>query len=183
MWYIEVIGKELFKMFNKKVIFSIAAVSILAVVILLFSNDTGAISHQEASLLNNQAITKDVPLLPAEEPDEYKIPIQWENREGSHGLIRTANTVWQVKGIIESNQMVWDKFNVWSGPDENGKQVIATFAQPDSFNGQYNASYTCPNQTIGKIFITDVKDSLVFFKADSGNTGNFNLDTHVWNFD
>jgi hypothetical protein len=46
-----------------------------------------------------------------------------------------------VKRIIESNQELWDDFNVWSGPDEDGKQVIGTFTEPNgAFNGKYNAS-------------------------------------------
>ncbi|MDB5056273.1 MAG: hypothetical protein JWM44_4323 [Bacilli bacterium] len=76
---------------------------------------------------NNQAISKDVLSQPVSELDEYRSVYNY----GLHGLIRTAKTVWTVKGIIESNQEVWDKLNVWSGPDENGKQVKAIFAGPD----------------------------------------------------
>jgi len=199
-------------MFKKKAVISVITVSMLAVIILFSKMNLGATTQQSESLKikhqleqqdaqilkdkdaagakarsNNQSVIKDNQVLPVPEPDDYKIPYKWPKTDdpgGRHGFIRTANTIWYVKGILEPNQEVWDKFAAWSGPDEDGKQVIGTFVENgQAFNGKYDATYTCPDQNIGKIFITDVKGNVLYFKADSGITGNFNLDSHNWIFD
>jgi len=196
-------------MFKKKAIISVITVSMLAVIILFSKMSLGATTQQEASLKikhqleqqleqelkekdaagakarsNGQTITKDVYPHPFPEPESYKIPRQWLDIEGRHGLIKTANTVWTVKGILEPNQEVWDEFVVWSGANEDGKQVIGTFVENGQiFAGKYDAIYVCPNQNIGKIYITFVDDDVLYFNSDNGIKGTFNLDSHNWNFD
>jgi len=152
--------------------------------------DAQLLKEKDAAGIKSKGIQPPVPsnakLLTFTEPDEYKVPYQWkaEGYTQRHGLIKSANTVWTVRGIIEPNQEVWDEFVVWSGVSEDGKQVIGTFVDNGAvFNGKYDANYICPNQAIGKIYITNVLGNLIYFKSDEGVTGNFNLDSQNWNFD
>ena len=134
---------------------------------------------------NNKTVAQDNNKLPFSEPDCYKKPYKWHDTEGRHGLVRTANTVWSVKAILEPNQELWDQFNAWSGPNEDGKQSIGTFVENGgpAVGGKYDVTYICPNQNTGNIYITDVKGNILYFKADSGATGTFDLDSHQWSFD
>jgi hypothetical protein len=191
---------------KKKIILLLSIIPILGAVLIFSMRNAGATTQQAESLqikhqleqqdneilkekdaaaakVRNNLKTKseNVRSLPADEPEQYKKPYQW-NRDGytqRHNL-KTADSVWTAYGIIEPNNVVWDEFVVWCGLNEDGKQVIGTFLDPDGFNGKYNAVYVCPNQNIGKISITNIKGNVIYFVADNGSKGTFDLNADKW---
>jgi hypothetical protein len=195
-------------MIKKKAIFSFVAVTVLSVTLLLSKTNLEAASNQqnlnikkqmeqndaeilkekdlagEKARIANKSTESNIDIVPVSEPDEYKKPYQLKLEAERHGLIRKANSIWTIKGIIEPNQIIWNEMVGWSGVDDNGKKIIGTLVENGQvFNGKYDGVYTSPKQDIGDIYITDVKGSLLFIKADTGVTGNFNIDSHEWHFD
>lgn len=190
---------------TKKIIITIAILSILGISILFSVINTGATTEQAESLkIKRQLEQADKKLLeekdaagaearknmkdkveidaslPIAEPEEFKKPVQW-NRSEQHAW-RYADTMWAAYGIIAPSQLVWSQIVVWSGHNPENKQAIGTFAEPDFFNGKYTSTYVCPRQDIGKLYITDIKEKKVLFKSDNGNEGTFDLDKLSWDF-
>ncbi|MDP4091979.1 MAG: hypothetical protein Q8920_01310 [Bacillota bacterium] len=167
------------------------AITVLGLIILIlvfsiFYRHT--IQSRNSDIMSNKNIASSINssnTMPVSEPNEYKTPYQWklEGYTQRHGLIRTANTVWSIKGILEPNQEVWDELVAWSGSNENGKQVIGIFVDNGQvFDGKYDAICLSPNQNIGKIYITNVNGDVLYLKSENGTSGTFNIDTKTWTF-
>lgn len=96
-------------------------------------------------------------------------------------LWRHADSVWQVGGVPDQAQVIWEEFYVWSGfASDSGLAYMATgVINPIQGGEQYQGKYFVPEQ-VGRITIVGIDGETVNFTTTEGASGTFDLKLHKW---
>ncbi|MDQ5825760.1 MAG: hypothetical protein M3441_16320 [Chloroflexota bacterium] len=172
-----------------------------------------AIPQQQAAERATAAALPDVQTIPGFQPVTLLPPPDYatEVRELKHDPYNgawppgwnKATSVWQDGAVPNNRYTAWSALYVLAFPGDGAQTSSSLVTQILDGVGEdstvsYARRWVCP-QAIDAIYITSIVNpklnitdartpfpglqSIVYFKTDTGQTGNFNMATEIWTFD